>query len=526
MGIRASWTPAILVLAWLVLSGVTVAHAESHERLTVREFVVEGPNSLTPGRTSDVLDPFVGQYSSIDPILRAADALQKAIRDQGRRLDRVTVPPQNLTRQQGVVTLKVTAVRVGDVSVEGQDYFSRDNILRSLPPLKPDTPVNVDAINQAATFANRHPAKDVSVQFSPGDKPQRVAATVQVDDQSPHQVALWANNTGTEETGEYRVGASYGYSNLFGLDHEITLSFSGSPEKIDDVYQYGVTYRWPFYSIGSDLFLFAFKSTTDSGVIADVLDVSGKGTVLGARFTHYLPKIGNLEQQLQIGFQSNLFDNNVDFLGIPLGVDIRSQPLSLRYSGTWSGESWRFGYYVGANFNVRLSNLNDDATYAKARVGADASWQSYVYGATFDYWLKQWIIRTELSGQYTDEPLISGEQFGLGGYNSVRGFEGREVLGDRGIQGSLEVWTPAWLEGLRFLAFVDAGHVTRLNPQPGEYEHESIASTGIGLRYWWHDALNVRLDYGYVLNGLDQAGGEDSTEEGDSRVHFGLSYQF
>ena len=41
---------------------------------------------------------------------------------------------------------------------------------------------------------------------------------------------------------------------------------------------------------------------------------------------------------------------------------------------------------------------------------------------------------------YSPDLLISGEQFGLGGAHSIRGFEERELSADKGIQASLEIY--------------------------------------------------------------------------------------
>jgi len=53
-----------------------------------------------------------------------------------------------------------------------------------------------------------------------------------------------------------------------------------------------------------------------------------------------------------------------------------------------------------------------------------------------------WQVRVAASGQWTRDQLVAGEQFGLGGMDSVRGFYDREVTGDRGYRGSGELYTP------------------------------------------------------------------------------------
>ena len=121
--------------------------------------------------------------------------------------------------------------------------------------------------------------------------------------------------------------------------------------------------------------------------------------------------------------------------------------------------------------------------------------------------------------------LISGEQFGVGGMNSIRGFDERDVLGDKGYQANLELWFPSFSEyKIRPLIFYDLGHTETLDPLPttagGTEAEQDPASYGVGLRYSWKESLNATLDVGYV----SKAAG--TTEKGDSRAHLNVFYKF
>jgi len=59
-----------------------------------------------------------------------------------------------------------------------------------------------------------------------------------------------------------------------------------------------------------------------------------------------------------------------------------------------------------------------------------------------------WITTVSLDGQFASEPLISNEQFGIGGVGSVRGYHEGEVFGDSGWHVSLEQKTPSHLVGM------------------------------------------------------------------------------
>jgi hemolysin activation/secretion protein len=130
--------------------------------------------------------------------------------------------------------------------------------------------------------------------------------------------------------------------------------------------------------------------------------------------------------------------------------------------------------------------------------------------------------------QYTEDALVQGEQFGLGGWNSVRGFFEREFASDRGFYGTLELYTPnigpriTWsgIDSLRLLAFYDAGGLTRNNPAPGDTVHQSVSSAGVGLRAGIKKNFSLRVDAGSVI---DEGG---SKHRGDILVHFGILASF
>src|SRR6185295_8975553 len=102
------------------------------------------------------------------------------------------------------------------------------------------------------------------------------------------------------------------------------------------------------------------------------------------------------------------------------------------------------------------------------------------------------------NGQYTKDALVSGEQFGLGGPDSVRGYQLREVSNDRGYSTQAELYTPDFARkfGLsdsykaRALAFYDWGSAQRNKAVAGDLVRDSISSIGLG----------VRLTYGKMVN--------------------------
>jgi hemolysin activation/secretion protein len=92
----------------------------------------------------------------------------------------------------------------------------------------------------------------------------------------------------------------------------------------------------------------------------------------------------------------------------------------------------------------------------------------------------------QLAGQYSVNPIVSNEQFLIGGVRSVRGYLEAENLGDIGIYGSFELHAPNLIPqriplGVIPYAFFDAGHATFQQPLPGQPASSDLRSYGIGV---------------------------------------------
>lgn len=132
-----------------------------------------------------------------------------------------------------------------------------------------------------------------------------------------------------------------------------------------------------------------------------------------------------------------------------------------------------------------------------------------------------WMVRSFGTGQYTPDRLIPGEQFGLGGSTSVRGYAEREESYDGGFSGGLELYTPDLGKPLqlpktqlRLAGFFDGGTGYILRPQPGETRSNALTSTGVGLRLGISSLFSFSLDWGYAFNNAS------NTKHGDSAIHF------
>jgi len=461
---------------------------------------------LSPEVVEAAVAPFTGKDKDFADIQRALEALEQSYRDRGYGVVQVLLPEQDITK--GVVQFRVNQPRVGRVLIDGNKHFDAENVRRSLPTVKEGETPNSREIARNLQLLGEHPVKQTNVLLRSGAKEGEVDVNIKVDDDKPWRGFLTLDNTGTGETGYYRAGIGLQHTNLFNRDHTLTAQYITSPTNPSKVSIYGVGYRIPFYDLNSSLDLIAGYSNVDSGTVQGLFSVSGAGTVGIARWNYLLPRWGELEQKLAFGIDYREFQNDVLFSGQNLVPDIALHPISLTYSGLRRYAAAELSFFGSASHNIPGGNDGDQRDFTLTRPGADASY--HVFRGGFNYvrqFQNEWQMRLGANGQYTDDLLVPGEQYGIGGPDSVRGYLLREVANDRGYSGQAELYTPDVARHLkasdelrvRFLAFYDYGSVRRNDAFPGEVSHSVLASTGVGLRLSYAKSVSLRLDIANIL---------------------------
>lgn len=474
-------------------------------RFNIDHFDIVG-NTLLPGAEVErLVAPYTGKDKDFADIQRALEALEQAYRDRGYGVAQVLLPEQDITR--GVVQFRVLQPRIGRVLVDGNTHFTADNVRRSLPTVKEGETPNSRDIARNLQMTAEHASKQTNVLLRSGASEDQVDVNIKVADEKPWRAFFTLDNTGTSETGNLRTGFGFQHSNLFDRDHAFTATYITSPDHVDDVTILGLGYRIPFYGLNSMLELIAGYSDVNSGVVQGLFNVSGSGTIFGARWNYFLPKWGETEQKLAFGLDYRAFKNEVQLAGTQIVPDITVRPASLTYSALRRMMAAELSYYAGFAINIPGGNDGDSAAFAASRANASSDYKIYRYGMNYTRQFEnEWQVRLGVNGQYTSDALVSGEQFGLGGPDSVRGYQMREVASDRGYSGQVELYTPDFSRKvgmtedhkLRLLGFYDWGTIHRNSALPAEVAHDSIASVGVGLRLTYKKFLSLRLDLAQI----------------------------
>jgi hemolysin activation/secretion protein len=183
----------------------------------------------------------------------------------------------------------------------------------------------------------------------------------------------------------------------------------------------------------------------------------------------------------------------------------------------WSGQATAYASLVFSPGGIGAYNSRED--FALFRNDSDPT---YLYARLGGQWERplanDWALNLRGTAQLASGALIPTEQLGLGGHDTIRGYEERILLADSGYSFSTEIHTPSFHFGngllenssLHALAFLDHG----LGWREGEGT-QSLTSLGLGLRLQVDDTATIRLDFGQAL-----------TSSNDLAVHGGLFFSF
>ncbi len=531
---------SIIIVLALALGGSPAIDAQDtlqDIRFTVERFDIVGDNPIGE-RAEQIVEPFSGEQYGLEGLSAARDALEQAIIDAGFNFHRVSLPPQDLLG--GVVQLRVSRFAIGRILVEGNNFFDAENIRNSVPDLREGETPNTRELSRALRIVNEHVSKTTVLRFKEGTEADTIDAVLAVRDRDPQVYFVSLENTGPENGEEWRTTLGYQNGNLFNRDHALTATLTTAPEDTEATTQLGLNYHIPMYRHGASVNLL-FSDSDSAGETGgsddaaqgiapgtgggQALEITGEGTVFGVIYNRPLLTDSTFNHNWSVGLQYKNFDNTSEFDNVELtGADVLSVPLEIGYA--FNRQKPGSSYYGGITLVQEIGD--DDEEYENDRPEAEAGWSAVRYNIGYDrVFAGDYLLHVGFSGQQSSDLLISGEQFGVGGAGTLRGFEERSVTGDSGYVLNLEIWLPPLTAyKLRFLGFIDMAH-TEFNDGdlPGNEGVEfDLSSYGFGLFWAWKESFSLSLNYGYINEGggLDQSINQD----GDDKLHVSAVYRF
>jgi hemolysin activation/secretion protein len=471
-----------------------------------------------------LVSPYIGQPVTRGGLNKLVQSIIVYYRDHDHPVVDVAVPAQDITN--GVLQVVVLEGRVGKVTVAGNRWFSSSQISDGVY-LQPGDEIDSGRLQSNLDFLNQNPFRTTSVIYRPGEKMGQTDVTLQTHDRFPARVFAGYEDSGDVETGIDRYFAGFNYGDLFGLSQQINYQYTTSAN-FDSLRAHSGSYVIPLPWQHTLTFFGSYVDT--KGNVPGFSGLNGRSYQISGRYNIPLPTFSmsrfTYKESIGAGFDYKYNKDSLEFGNAPAANTLYDiDQFVLTYNGAetdpWGSLTIDENLYVSPG---SWGGNNNDMQFNNAHTGATSD---YVYNTLVLERLTRlpddWSLILRGTLQSSNANLAPSEQLGLGGYDTVRGYDEREVNTDDGFIFTTEVRTPTisfgqlggcalFKDQLQFLAFWDYGDGSNHSPLPGETNEIPLSSVGVGLRYTINTYLSLRYDYAFQLlrTGFDNDHGSRS----------------
>lgn len=483
-----------------------------------------------PGLSS-ILACFLGAEVEQQTLDQIQYVLFSYFRKKGRPFVVVRFPDQDASL--GTIEISIAESTLGEVIVEGNSW-TKTATLCSYLKQRPGCPIYQNRLSQDLFVMNQNPMRRVTAIYQSGKDPYTTDLILSVKEQKPERLYIGSDNTGVVTTGRTRLFGGFNFTGVFGMDQTLSFQYSASTD-FHRFQAYTVDYKAPC-SWGHIIQVFGGYSHVEADV-STFDSTKSHGSSEQASFRYQVPTRFTELSDCILGYgfdfkrtnNTVLFSENIEIFG--KNVNLTQAIFSFDHIYDTSA---LFSHFLLSLYGSPGEWISDqsDADYASLRPGATNRWlyghalldteYRFHNGASFSMLFR---------GQLSTTPLIASEQIGLGGYDTVRGYDEREYSADNGVIINLSLYSPScsplktyWTkkihDSFKALVFFDYGYGEEIHSIEGVKKHDFLMGAGPGLRYTLFPYLNCRLDWGIRLHRDMQL------DTGWSRIHFSaiLSY--
>jgi hypothetical protein len=435
-------------------------------------------------------------------------------------------------------------------------------------PIRPDDEVSEvdqsllkrDALDNFLFHLSRHPGRRVDASVAAAQEVGGVALDYLVTENRPLVLYFQASNTGNSSTGYWRERFGLMHTQLTEHDDILSLDFItadfGDTNAFNGSYEAPVPgndrIRWRVFGVWSEF------EASDVGFFGD--DFTGESWYLGGEV------IANVYQDRELfvdvfgGVRFQNLEVNNPLLGT--GEELFFIPrVGVRLDRTidWNSTVAQAALEFHSD---GITSIDDTDLALLGRTDADKDWVVLRFDARHATYLEPLLnyaawsdpntpesstlaheLVLQVRGQIAfDNRLIPQEELVAGGIYTVRGYPEAAVAGDSGIIGTLEYRyhvpraakispEPRELFGEPFRAapqfvygspdwdlvlktFLDVGQTYNSNKLSFEAD-ETLVGIGVGVEFLYRRNLNVRVDWGFALEELENGLADD----GANRLH-------
>jgi hemolysin activation/secretion protein len=458
-------------------------------RLTLRELRIEGATAIPVERLQAHVSRYVGREITGANIFALAHQLTALYRAEGYILSQVIVPPQSFS--DGRLALRVVEGYIANVRVEGDPRLAAQ-LAELGERIKASRPLRASVLERYLLIANDLAGVHLRSVLSPSQTPGAADLTL-IASVRRIEGFVSLDNYGSKYLGPGQLSVGLAANHLLGTGDQ--LRFLGVGAGSHELRYGQLAYSRVVNAEGLRLGASASRARTRPGDALEPFDVRGRADTftLSAGYPLWRSANGSLLGRA-------LFDHrniDTDILGSRV---IEDHIRALRLGVSWLALDRLDGHNtLDLELSQGLDGTKPDDPL-KSRAGADGRFHKLVFDyERFQPLGSRYGLTLGAGGQWTRKPLLSSEQYALGGRRFGRAYEPAELVGERALAFRAEpaylgLFGSDWLKSYQLYGFYDGGKVWSDNTASS-----SLASAGFGSRAAFGRYVNATLEAAWPL---------------------------
>jgi len=455
--------------------------------------VIEGATVFDPVKFAPFYEDMLAQEISLTDVEKILAKITKLYRDRGYILSRAVAPPQELSA--GVLRIDVVEGYIDDVVFKG-DKEHGDLLEPYVNRIKADRPLRLATMERNILLINDVSGIKIDPRLRPLNESEGRYTLVLNTTYKLIDGLAYLNNRGTPSAGRLQGWVSAGLNSGLGLRERIQLGFFTVPTQPEELLYFEASYAQPIGSDGFHVSVLASTSDLDSGSELDATEIESGASRLQLRA--WYPIIRSSKQNLWLSgtlqygdFRETSFDQTIT------ADRLRVARVRLNYWLSHHKGSSSISFEGSQGFNVLDATERDEANLSRFDGRSDFT-KATLYLSRTQGIGSNFGLQANMNAQWSAQPLLSAEEFALGGTGFGRGYDFSEVTGDTGVAASVEfrygksVGKP-WLNAFQVYTFYDIGSAWNSISGVGSLR-DSISSTGFGTRLTVTPKIRVNLE--------------------------------
>ena len=491
---------------------------EEVRRFVLSAVVIEGATAIDRADLAPLYEEFLAESIASDEAALIAERITQAYREAGYVLSRAVVPPQQV--RGGILRIRVIEGYISRVEFNGAEGQKLDVYAERLSRVRPVTLAALERYVLLIDDLNGLDVQDSAVSRLDAEGAYLLTLTVEYDAVDAY---MYSDNRGTPEVGRLQTWASVGANSILGRGERLQLGVFTVPDDPDELKYGEVQYHQPVGGEGTQLSTTVSGSRIDAGGDLAAQNTESSSARVVARLTH--PIMRRRDHSLWAAATFDVLNVEEDRFGRS-NFDDRLRVLRARMTYRRRHHQGTTSLTLEASQGLDVLNASEEGSSRLSRFDGESTFTKVHVRLQRTQGLgPKSGLQIAATGQKSADPLLSAEEFALGGSQFGRAFDFFELSGEDGVAGSLELRfgeqvRHTVLRSYQMYAFLDAGTVWNRNA-PDRLESQSLSSVGAGIRVNLAHGQRATLEVAQPL--LRDV---DTTGERDPRAFFTLSMSF